>query len=47
MYYFIEVVKGSPLSESLQQAGQRIGLVLLLILMGLALANDLARLLEQ
>lgn len=44
MYYFIEVVKGSPLSESLQQAGQRIGLALLLILMSLALANDLARL---
>jgi len=47
MYYLIEVVKGSPLSESLQQVGQRIGLVLLLILMGLALANDLARLFEQ
>jgi regulator of sigma E protease len=45
LYYFIEVVKGSPISESVQQLGQRFGLVLLLMLMSLALFNDLARLL--
>ena len=42
--YFIEWVKGSPVSESLQIQGQKIGLILLLMLMILAFANDLARL---
>jgi regulator of sigma E protease len=45
LYYLIEVVKGRPISESVQQLGQRFGLVLLLMLMSLALFNDLARLL--
>ena len=42
--YFIEWIKGSPVSESLQIQGQKIGLILLLMLMILAFANDLARL---
>lgn len=44
LMYFIEWIKGSPVSESLQIQGQKIGLILLLMLMILAFANDLARL---
>jgi regulator of sigma E protease len=35
---------GSPLSESAQNLGQRIGIIVLLMLMSLALFNDLVRL---
>jgi regulator of sigma E protease len=42
-YYLIEAIKGSPLSESFQVMGQQMGLVLLLGLMGLALYNDILR----
>ncbi|MCB1776299.1 MAG: sigma E protease regulator RseP [Candidatus Competibacteraceae bacterium] len=45
LYYLIEVVKGSPLSEAIQHVGQQVGIVLLLMLMGLALFNDFNRLL--
>lgn len=44
MYYLIELVKGSPVSEAFEAAAQRIGIALLLLLMGLAFYNDLARL---
>ncbi|HYW93157.1 MAG TPA: RIP metalloprotease RseP [Gammaproteobacteria bacterium] len=44
LYYVIEVVKGRPLSEQAQAIGQQIGLAALLLLIGLALYNDLARL---
>ncbi|NJN45199.1 MAG: RIP metalloprotease RseP [Candidatus Competibacteraceae bacterium] len=44
LYYFIELVKGSPLPEFAQELGQRVGIVLLVMLMGLAFFNDLARL---
>ena len=44
MYYLIESVKGSPVSESAQMMGQQIGIVLLLGLMGLAFYNDIIRL---
>jgi regulator of sigma E protease len=44
MYYLIEMVKGSPVSETTQLLGQRIGIILLLMLMSLAFYNDLARL---
>ena len=44
MYYLIEMVKGSPVSEAAQLLGQRIGIILLLMLMSLAFYNDLARL---
>ena len=44
LYYFIELVKGSPLSEQAQMLGQRIGIALLAALMALAFYNDIARL---
>ena len=46
LYYFIELVKGSPLSEAAQEFGQRIGLAMLAGLMMLAIYNDLTRLLS-
>ncbi len=46
MYYLIEMLKGSPVSEAAQMFGQRVGIVLLLLLMSLAFYNDLARLFE-
>ena len=45
LYYLIELAKGSPLSERAQEYGQRVGLAVLLALMGVAFYNDLARLL--
>ncbi len=45
LYYGVELVKGSPLSEFAQEAGQRLGILLLVMLMALALFNDLTRLL--
>ncbi|MBX3726999.1 MAG: RIP metalloprotease RseP [Xanthomonadales bacterium] len=46
LYYLIELVKGSPLSERAMAAGQYIGLVMLAGLMGLAFYNDILRLLS-
>jgi len=43
MYYFIEFVKGSPVSEQTQILGQRVGIMLLAVLMVFAFYNDLAR----
>lgn len=43
MYYSIEAIKGSPVSEAIQELGQRIGMALLLTLMMLAFYNDLLR----
>jgi regulator of sigma E protease len=45
LYYLIELIKGSPLSDAMQNVGQRVGMVVLLLLMGLALFNDFNRLL--
>lgn len=45
-YYFVEIVKGRPLSDDTQMKLQRVGLALLLLLMSLALYNDVARLLR-
>ena len=42
VYQAIEWVKGSPLAERVQVAGQNIGIAMLLMLMGLALFNDVA-----
>ncbi len=47
LYYLIEAVKGSPLSEAVQAAGQRVGLAVLLMLMGVAFFNDITRLLSS
>lgn len=44
LYYAVEMVKGSPLSERTQALGVRIGLTLLVALMGLAFYNDIMRL---
>jgi regulator of sigma E protease len=46
LYYAVEAVKGSPLSERAQEAGQRLGLTMLVALMGLAFYNDIVRLLN-
>jgi regulator of sigma E protease len=46
MYYAVEVVKGSPLSERVMELGQRVGLALLLCLMAFAFYNDINRLLS-
>lgn len=43
LYYLIELVKGSPVSERMQIAGQYVGLTLLVALMGLAFYNDILR----
>jgi regulator of sigma E protease len=44
LYCLVEIVKGSPLSESAQAIGQQVGLVLLIGLIGIALYNDIIRL---
>lgn len=41
LYYLIELLKGSPLSDRAMAAGQYVGLALLLGLMGLAFYNDI------
>jgi len=46
LFYLVEIVKGSPLSETAQLVGQKIGITLLLALMSLAFYNDLVRLFE-
>lgn len=45
LYYVVEMVKGSPVSERVQIVGQKIGLALLLCLMTVAFYNDITRLL--
>ncbi|MFP4208542.1 MAG: RIP metalloprotease RseP [Wenzhouxiangella sp.] len=44
LYYTVEAIKGSPVSESVQIAGQYLGLVMVLGLMSLAIFNDILRL---
>lgn len=44
MYYLIEVVKGSPVSEKIQVVGYQVGLAFVMGLMVLALYNDVMRL---
>lgn len=44
LYYLIELVTGRPLGDRVLMAGQYLGLVLLVSLMGLALFNDVLRL---
>ncbi len=46
LYYLIELLKGSPLSENAEAFGQRIGIALILAFMSLAIVNDLMRLFE-
>jgi regulator of sigma E protease len=44
LYYLIELIKGSPVSEQAQIAGQYFGLIVLAGLMSLAFVNDILRL---
>jgi len=44
VYYAIEAVRGRPLSERLMVITQKAGLVLILMLMAVALFNDITRL---
>ena len=46
MYYLIELVKGSPVSEAFELRGQQIGMAILAMLMGIALFNDFQRLMQ-
>ncbi len=46
LYYLVELVKGSPVSEAFEAIGQKIGILLLACLMALAIYNDLTRLLS-
>jgi regulator of sigma E protease len=39
----VEWFKGAPLSERVQAAGQQLGIALVVLLLGLALYNDIAR----
>jgi regulator of sigma E protease len=43
VYQLAELVKGKPVSERVQVLGQQLGIALLILLMGLAFYNDLAR----
>jgi regulator of sigma E protease len=43
LFQLIEWLKGSPLSERTQAFGQQVGIALLIVLMGVALYNDIAR----
>jgi regulator of sigma E protease len=44
MYYFVEIIRGSPVSERAMEFGQRVGMALLLVIMAFAFYNDLNRL---
>ena len=46
MYYTIEILKGSPVSERAMEIGQRVGLAVLLFLMAFAFYNDINRLIS-
>ncbi|MFH7564143.1 sigma E protease regulator RseP [Oceanimonas smirnovii] len=44
LFYMVEAVTGRPVPEKIQELGFRIGAALLVLLMGLALFNDIGRL---
>jgi regulator of sigma E protease len=44
LYYLVELIKGSPVSDRAFEVGQRIGMAVLAMLMALALFNDVSRL---
>jgi len=43
VFQLVEWLKGSPLSERAQVFGQQIGIALLILMMGVALFNDVVR----
>jgi regulator of sigma E protease len=44
LYYFIELFRGRPVTESVQEIGFKIGGIILLLLMSIAIVNDITRL---
>jgi len=44
LYYGIEIIKGRPVSENFEMLGQRIGIMIIIMMMALAIGNDLSRL---
>ncbi|WP_196137377.1 RIP metalloprotease RseP [Aliikangiella sp. G2MR2-5] len=42
LYYVIEAIKGKPLPESVQNFGLQVGMILVIMMMALAIFNDLA-----
>ena len=46
MYYTIEVLKGTPVSDRVIEIGQHVGIALLCVLMAFALYNDIHRLIS-
>lgn len=46
LYYLLEWIKGSPVSENSQIAGQYLGLILIIGLMSIAIFNDILRLFD-
>ena len=44
MYMLLELIRGKPVSEKTQEIGFRFGAMILLMLMGIALLNDISRL---
>lgn len=44
MYMLLELIRGKPVSEKTQEIGFRFGALILLMLMGIALLNDISRL---
>jgi regulator of sigma E protease len=46
LFFLIEMVKGSPVSDMVQEVGLKIGVTLLVMLMSVALYNDFSRLLN-
>lgn len=43
MYYMAEIIKGSPVSDRAMELGQKAGVAVLVLLMSVALYNDIAR----
>jgi regulator of sigma E protease len=46
MYYVVEIIKGSPLSERAMEIGQQLGMMMLFTLMAFAIYNDINRLIS-
>jgi regulator of sigma E protease len=45
LYYVVEIVKGSPVSAQVEAVGQRVGILMIAMLMTLAFYNDIMRIL--
>ncbi|HEY6094440.1 MAG TPA: RIP metalloprotease RseP [Gallionellaceae bacterium] len=43
LYYMAEMIKGSPVSDKLWEAGQNVGIALLITIMAIALFNDISQ----